>query len=351
MTSIVALTDRRRALGMSQAELARAAGITRQALGAIESGRSQPGVTVALAIARALGASVEQVFGGTTASRVQAEMSVAPASPRAAVALVGGRLVARALADPGQRDAATALVSTFRNGHAELEPLAAQEEWAATVFLAGCEPAIGLLAGHVKGAAHAVWFPSTNRDAVAEFAAGRLHVAAVHGSHGEIERLLRRAGEDVDVFELATIEEGWIVAGGNPLKLHGAHDLERPEVRLANRAQGSAARALLDAELRRASVLPEGVSGYRRALQGHADIARAIAFGYADIGIGVAGVADAFKLGFIPLRSERCALIVRRADRTHAGVAACVAALRSNAFRRDLGAFGPYDTTRLGESL
>ncbi|MGH7661795.1 MAG: substrate-binding domain-containing protein, partial [Vulcanimicrobiaceae bacterium] len=66
---------------------------------------------------------------------------------------------------------------------------------------------------------------------------------------------------------------------------------------------------------------------------------------------GVAGVADAFKLGFIPLRSERCILIVRRRDRAHMGVAACVTALRSTAFRRDLSAFGPYDLTRLGESV
>jgi molybdate-binding protein/DNA-binding XRE family transcriptional regulator len=337
---------------MSQAELARVAGITRQALGAIESGRAQPGVTVALAIARAVGSSVEELFGQTNGSRIQAEMGVAPASPRAAVAFVGGRVVARALADPGQRDAASALVSGFRNGRAELEPLSAQEEWAATVFLAGCEPALGLLAGHVKGAANALWFPSTNRDAIAEFAAGRLHVAAVHGSNAELERLMRRiGGEEVDVFELATIEEGWIVAGGNPLKLRGAHDLERNEVRLANRSQGSAARALLDAELRRAGIQADGVSGYRRALQGHADVARAVAFGYADIGIGVAGVADAFKLGFIPLRSERCILIVRRRDRMHTGVTACVAALRSTAFRRDLAAFGPYDTTHIGESI
>jgi putative molybdopterin biosynthesis protein len=208
------------------------------------------------------------------------------------------------------------------------------------------------LAGHVKGAAHALWFPSTNRDALGEFAAGRLHVAAVHGSHAELERLMRRIGmRDIDVFELATIEEGWIVAAGNPLKLRGARDLERPDVRLANRAQGSAARALLDAQLRRAGVSSERVNGYDRALQEHADVARAIAFGYADIGIGVGGVADAFKLGFIPLRSERCVLIARRSDRAHTGVAACISALRSTAFRRDLDAFGPYDLSHIGESF
>ncbi|MGH7684138.1 MAG: helix-turn-helix transcriptional regulator, partial [Vulcanimicrobiaceae bacterium] len=40
MTSKLAVTQRRRAKGMSQADLARSAGITRQALGAIEAGRA-----------------------------------------------------------------------------------------------------------------------------------------------------------------------------------------------------------------------------------------------------------------------------------------------------------------------
>ena len=45
----------RRARGLSQDELARRAGLSRQALGAIESGVYQPGVGAALALARELG--------------------------------------------------------------------------------------------------------------------------------------------------------------------------------------------------------------------------------------------------------------------------------------------------------
>ena len=352
MSSLIALAERRRAKGLSQGDLAGVAGVTRQAIAAIESGKAQPGVAVALAIARALGASVEDLFGEPAQGRIEARM--APATmPRAALAIVEGRLVARPLgSDPSHPEPAGAVVASMHDGRAELEALADSQRLSSTVFLAGCEPAVGLLAGHVSArGAHGVWFAGTNREALADFTAGRVHVAALHGSSAEVERLLRRIqNTQVDLFELASIEEGWIVAAGNPLKLRGARDLARTDVRLANRASGSAARALFDSELRKAGITGEGINGYRRALGSHADVARAIAFGYADVGVGVAGVAAAFNLNFIPLRSERCVLAVRHGDRRHLGVAAMVAALRSNAFRRDLAAFGPYDTTRLGES-
>src|SRR6516225_887535 len=49
--------------GMSQLVLARRTGISRQALGAIEAGIYQPSVSVALSLARALGETVESLFG------------------------------------------------------------------------------------------------------------------------------------------------------------------------------------------------------------------------------------------------------------------------------------------------
>jgi len=347
------LAGRRRAKGLSQADLARLAGVTRQAVGAIEAGRVQPGVGVALAIARALDASVEELFGGA-GPVIQADIGLPSTSTRrAVVATIGGRTVARPLTDAAAAQPASALVLSVRDGHAELETLASSERIANTVFLSGCEPALGLLASHASaGPTQALWFGTSNREALADFTAGRVHVAALHGSASEVERFSRRMREAPHaLYELATIEEGWIVAGGNPRKLHGARDLARSGIRLANRPPGSGARTLLDAELRRAGVNAENIDGYRNVLQSHADVARAIAAGYADVGVGVAAVAEAFNLGFIPLRSERCILAIRQSDRSHIGVSALVATLRSNVFRRDLGAFASYDTTRLGEQL
>ena len=55
-TSVVSRIETlRHERGLSQRNLAQAAGITRQAVGAIESGRMQPSVGIALRLARALG--------------------------------------------------------------------------------------------------------------------------------------------------------------------------------------------------------------------------------------------------------------------------------------------------------
>src|SRR5262245_47684036 len=65
-SKLAGLTNRLRILrieaGLSQAELAERCGITRQAVSSIEGGRYAPSTAVALAIARAVGRSVEDVF-------------------------------------------------------------------------------------------------------------------------------------------------------------------------------------------------------------------------------------------------------------------------------------------------
>jgi putative transcriptional regulator len=53
----------RTAAGLTQAELARDAGVTRQTVVAVEAGDYAPSVYLALALARRLGTTVEQLFG------------------------------------------------------------------------------------------------------------------------------------------------------------------------------------------------------------------------------------------------------------------------------------------------
>lgn len=52
----------RSALGLTQAELAEAAGVSRQTIVAVEAGDYAPSVYLALAIARRLGETVEALF-------------------------------------------------------------------------------------------------------------------------------------------------------------------------------------------------------------------------------------------------------------------------------------------------
>src|SRR3954462_3826550 len=58
----VLLRAARAQLGISQAELAHRAGVTRQAVSAIESGKAAPTMAVALRLARVLGRRVDDLF-------------------------------------------------------------------------------------------------------------------------------------------------------------------------------------------------------------------------------------------------------------------------------------------------
>ena len=87
----------RQVRGLSQQHLAGMAGVTRQAVSAVESGHSDPSLRVALALSDALGMTVEELFGpGDPADPVQARPVAAagPVGSRVALAAVGDGFVA-----------------------------------------------------------------------------------------------------------------------------------------------------------------------------------------------------------------------------------------------------------------
>ena len=318
------LEDVRRERGLSQRELALAAGITRQAVGAIETGRSQPSVGIALALARALGTSVEQLFG--------AHDGPAPGSARVAAATIGGRTVTHALDED----------------HLAIEPA---ETPVPNVFIAGCELAVGLLSRHAMARSRhlrVLWLTMTNRAAIEALEQGRLHAAVVHG---DVTPQQAQRMREFARFEVATTNAGWLLAHGNPLGLRGVADLMRTKARLANRPAGSGARRLLDDRLRRAAVDPRRVAGYDREVAGQLDAGRAITQGFADAAIGMASVARVFDLDFVSVREERCVLLVANAAVKTPEVRALLDALRSAPYRRDLEALASYDVTKTGEQL
>jgi putative molybdopterin biosynthesis protein len=105
----------RQARGFSQQQLAGMAGVSRQAVSAVESGLSDPSLRVALALARALGMTVEEMFGPAVQALEVVARPVAPLGGRGArvtlapmgegfVALpLSGTTVSRAGFSPGRR--------------------------------------------------------------------------------------------------------------------------------------------------------------------------------------------------------------------------------------------------------
>jgi putative molybdopterin biosynthesis protein len=321
------LEKARKARNLSQRALAEAANISRQAIGAIEAGRMQPSVQIALALARALGTTVEQLFA------TSAPPSSVP--QRSATGTVDGRLV----------------VHPLEREHLAVEPAIAE----GAVFVAGCDVAVGMLARHATlrardraSDARAVWLSMTNRAALDALLRRQVHAAVVHHAGAKPARLKDTA---LERFEIAVTEEGWLLAHGNPLGLRNAADLVRKRARLVNRPLGAGARALLDAQLRRGAVVPQAVAGYTTVLPGQLDVGRAIAQNFADAAVGAASVARIHGLDFTPLREERCMLLVRRSELQSVEIRLLLETLRSLRYRADLEALSCYDLSRSGEQI
>ncbi len=123
-----------------------------------------------------------------------------------------------------------------------------------------------------------------------------------------IRRLL--PGKEITVVTLAERRQGLLVPRGNPLNIHGLEDLSRPEIRFVNRQSGSGTRVWLDAMLTRLGVSTHGMTGYDDERLTHTDVARAVAEGAADVGLGLENAGSTYGLDFIFLNRERYDLVV-----------------------------------------
>jgi molybdate-binding protein/DNA-binding XRE family transcriptional regulator len=357
--------------GLKQSELAERAGISRQTLSVLESGRGHPSTEVALHLARVLGCRVEELFwlrdeGGEVTAELAsgAELRGAKAE-RALIGSVAGRWVAHPLSpeDPlGLTTSADALlVRSARADHTvRLRALRTPEALQANVLVAGCDPGLAVLAGRVedrKPGQRLRWIPVSSDAALKMLGRGHAHVAGAHlfdEEAGEYNLpFVRRAfgGRPMMVVTFAHLEEGFAVARGNPRRIRKPEDIARPEVRLVNREPGAGARRLLDRLLRKARVPPSAIEGYEHLLRGHLEVAQAVALGAADVGVVARSAAIAHGLDFIPLSEERFDLVFPKEWSGDARAGFIVDTLEGRAFRRELASLGGYDTRESGHMV
>ena len=111
-----ALRTHRLECGLTQAELAARAGVSRQLVAAVESGQNMPAADTAIRLARALATSVEELFASTPSEVVAALGVPLPEGALLRLGVVGGRLVAAPLPDHGIAGAAIADAAYFAGG-------------------------------------------------------------------------------------------------------------------------------------------------------------------------------------------------------------------------------------------
>lgn len=346
----------REARGLSQVDLAAAASLTRQSIGAIEAGRATPAVDVAMRVAQALGCTVEELFGVSAVESVIAEPTTRASDGRLALGHIAGRWVSYPLVGDGMRVSADAIASASGRGVELLRPGAEARD---NLIVMGCVGALGLLADRLNaraGAGRFVWLGRSSTAALEALAADRTHLAAVHltddrSGEANVPDVRRHAiPATIVLTTLGRWEAGLVTVAGNPKKLRGAADLGRRGLRLVAREPGAGARRLLERELLRAGLPRRLVDAAHAVVRSHLAVADAVAMGAADVGVATRDVAILHGLHFIPLAEERVDLATPLALLDDPRVQRCFNAMTAAPFRRELRALG-YDVSHCGERV
>jgi len=389
-----ALRQRRESLGLSQSDLAQQAGLSRQTVNAIETGRTVPALDVALAIATAVAAPVESLFRrAARRSRPRIEATLIGPAPRlagtrVALAQIGDRWLSYALTRDRLTQPADGVLRASRRGRLPAQgpadgpvpvpvpvPVQVQVDVHAdlatvrdTVVLAGCAPALGLLAESLNrkpGAGRFLWLPLASSPALRALGEGQVHVAGVHlvdpdSGQENLAAVQNESGAGRRLLlTLARWEIGLVVPAGNPQRLRrmrqlfpprAAADRRRPALRIVGREPGSGVRRFLQGELVRAGLPADRVLARLPVAWGHLDVAQAVALGAADVGIATRDAALAYGLDFVPLREERYDVAFPSALSDDRRLGRLLDTLSSAEFRRDLTALG-YDARPCGSRV
>jgi putative molybdopterin biosynthesis protein len=362
-----ALRLARQARGFSQQQLAGMAGVSRQAVSAVESGLSDPSLRVALALARALGLTVEELFGpGGPVSPVAAR-PVAPLGgdhARVELAPMGDGFVALPLSGDsvsraGFRPAGALACGTGAEpGDARTASVRPIVPPRPTLVVAGCDPAMPLLEtplGLLDPPVALSWWSCPSEEALRLAAAGLLHVAGAHlrGPSGEYNtgpaaKLLPQGGE---VLGFCSWREGLALRPEMADGIAGLRDAARRGLRLVNREPGSEARSVLDRELAGLGIEAGRLPGYDTRATGHLQVAAAISGGLADAGVASEPAALAYGLAFIPLTEERFDLVIPADLAGSREVQGLIKVLSSRWLLDQLASLPGYDAATCGEHV
>jgi DNA-binding XRE family transcriptional regulator len=291
------LMDRIRALReereWSQADLAERAGVTRQLVSAVEAGRHAPNVNAALGLARALGRSVEELFGPSTlGSGVESVVGgrIGAGTPLVTVR-VGDRLVGVPIGHAVASAESWGLADAV-GGDGEVEWFPSAETDG--LVIAGCDPLLGLLSALVArvSADRVVAVHASTGTSIAALADGRVHGVLVHAPAGG----LPVAPLPVRRWRVARWQVG--LAGGGRSGPPSIEEVAERRLRVVQRDSGAGSQRAFERALRQAGAM-DGVPG--PVADGHVDVARRVAEGGGRVGVTMEAAARAFGLGFSPL--------------------------------------------------
>jgi putative molybdopterin biosynthesis protein len=350
--------------GLSQTQLAGLVGVKRQAIYDIESGKYAPNTLIALRLAKHLSCRVEDLFNeeiDDVTSFTLVGPSLAHAA-RVSLARVRGSLIAYPLpgSDPFNTnfEAADGLISPGQDSIKLLCPPDAPDK---TLILLGCDPAFALLSAYVSRRApdmRITYRFASSLKAVNGLASGHAHLAGTHlhsgtSAHGDNILLAQKSlgQKSATIIGFSQIEEGLIVAPGNPYSIRSLEDLTNPRVRLINRESGAALRILLDDLLEKQGIPSEKIVGYDDVVRSHMEGVMRVFYRKADAALGFRAVANMYGLDFVPLISANCELVLPQDLLEHPAMKILLDTLQTRALRDELKALAGYDVESTGSII
>lgn len=324
-----------------------------------------PNTMLALRLAKQLGCKVEDLFSErepeTPHSITLIEKRQSPGNSRVVAAKIRGRVVGYELFGKSSlNDGFRAADGILSSDGETVRLFGSQSDLERTIMLLGCDPAFAILAAHVARSApelHLACRFASSHKALAGLASGHAHLAGTHlhnRQSGEENVALAKSlfgRAEAKVIGFSMMEEGLMVAAGNPLGICGVHELADGKIRLANRETGAALRTLLDDYLKRCNIAPDSITGYEDTVSSHSEGAQMVTYRFADAALGLRAVADFHSLDFIPLETVRCDLVVPNDLLDHPGVNIILDILQGAKFKQELSALPGYDASRTGTMI
>lgn len=331
------MRERRLECGLTQAELAARAGVSRQLIAAVEAGRNTPAVDAAISLAQVLATTVEELFAAPVPDVRAALGGRLRDGVPLRVGRVGDRLVAAELADRGIAGATWAKPDgVMEAGKLRLFPGASPTG----VVLAGCDPAFGVAERMLDGLGqHSLLVISAPTDTALRALERRgIHAAVVHG----VEHRLPEPSVPVVRWHVARWQVGLAVAPS--LRSRSLEAVLDGDIPIAQRDEAAASQQALE-RARLAAGIETRPTG--PPATGHLDAAR-IAAMLGGAGVTTEAGARSFGLRFLALEEHVVELWAAERWQDHPGVNALAELLTTNAFTERIAHFGGYDLTNCG---
>ncbi len=313
--------------GFTLTALASQVGISRQALAAVESGRSTPSTALALKLAQVLGCRVEDLF----ALAEEALPHLLLPSLRGRRVLVGhidGRWVAHPLARTST-EAADGVVQPDGRVLPTRDPRELQQ----AVLIAGCAPPLGILAGRID----ARWVHAPSGRALDLLRDGQVHVAGIHLAEledpGAHDALMRSRFPDRPMLVVPFLSWRTGLVSAEPI----ADPSDLVGMTVGRRPGGSGAERVLERVLAQLPVRPEGP-----VFESHLEAGTAVLHGRVQVVVTIEPVALALDLCFHPLVEERFELVLPKSRLDHPGVRRMLDALKMRALHQELASLDGY---------